>query len=34
MSVELDITVTLLITDAIIELKDGIWGTYQINQIA
>ena len=30
----MDITVTLLIKDTIIELKDGIWGTYQINHIA
>ncbi len=31
MDVEVDLTITLLTTDAIIELKDGIWQTYDIN---
>jgi hypothetical protein len=34
MSLELDVTITLLIKDSIIELKDGIWNTYPINNIA
>jgi len=34
MNVELDVTVTLLIKDSIIELKDGIWNSYHINSIA
>ena len=34
MSVEVDITVTLLMHDAIIELKDGIWQSYGINEMS
>lgn len=34
MDVEIDITVTLMIQETIIELKDGIWGSYQINKVA
>ena len=34
MSVVIDITVTLMVKDSIIELKDGIWNSYQINAIA
>jgi hypothetical protein len=34
MEVEIDITVTLMIKETIIELKDGIWGSYQINKVA
>lgn len=34
MAVEIDLTVTLMIKDSIIELKDGIWNSYKINTIA
>ena len=31
MSVEADVTLTLMVRDVVIELKDGIWQTYDIN---
>ncbi len=31
MDVEADLTITLMITDAVIELKDGIWQNYDVN---
>jgi len=34
MNVEIDVTITLMIKDAIIELKDGIWNSYKVNTIA
>ena len=34
MDVELDLTLTLMSKDAIIELKDGIWQNYQHNKVA
>ncbi len=34
MSVEVDVTITLLVTDSVIELKDGIWQTDDINEAA
>lgn len=34
MDVEVDVTITLLTTDVIIELKDGIWQNYDINEAA
>jgi hypothetical protein len=34
MSVEIDVTITLMIKDSIIELKDGIWNSYKVNTIA
>ena len=34
MKVELDLTLTLLVKDSVIELKDGIWQTYQSGTIA
>jgi hypothetical protein len=34
MEIEIDITVTLLVKDSVIELKDGLWQTYAINTIA
>jgi hypothetical protein len=34
MSVEIDVTITLMIKDSIIELKDGIWNSYKVNNIA
>lgn len=30
----MDITVTLLVKDSVIQLKDGLWQTYAINTIA
>lgn len=34
MSVEVDITITLLVKESVIELKDGLWQTFSINTIA
>ncbi len=34
MSVEIDITVTLIMENSVIELKDGIWQNYDINKAA
>jgi len=34
MEVDIDVTVSLLMKDAVMELKDGIWNSYQINSIA
>lgn len=34
MSIEIDITLTLLVKDSVIELKDGLWQTYAINTVA
>lgn len=34
MDIEIDITLTLLVKDSVIELKDGLWQTYAINTIA
>lgn len=31
MEVEADVTITLLVEDSIIELKDGIWQSYRVN---
>lgn len=32
MEVEADLTLTLMVQDAVIELKDGIWQTYDVNE--
>ena len=32
MEVEADITITLMVQDAVIELKDGIWQNYDVNE--
>lgn len=34
MQVEADVTITLLLSNSVIELKDGIWQTYDINEAA
>lgn len=34
MSVDADVTITLLLQDAIIELKNGIWQNYNINKVS
>jgi hypothetical protein len=34
MKIEVDVTITLLVKDSVIELKDGLWQTYAINTIA
>ncbi len=34
MQIDADLTITLLIQDAVIELKDGIWQNYNINSIS
>ncbi len=34
MKVQIDVTLTLLVKDSVIELKDGQWQTYAINTIA
>ena len=31
MDVEADLTLTLMVQDVVIELKDGIWQTYDVN---
>ena len=31
---EIDLTLTLMVKDSVIELKDGIWQTYSINSVA
>ena len=31
MEVEADVTLTLMVRDVVIELKDGVWQTYDIN---
>jgi hypothetical protein len=34
MSVEADVTITMMMEDAIIELKDGVWQNYNINHLS
>ena len=34
MSFEIDLTITLLVKDSVIEIKDGIWQTYSTSSIA
>jgi hypothetical protein len=34
MDVEADVTLTLMVSDAVVELKDGIWQTYDVNEAA
>ena len=34
MNVEVDVTITLMEENAVVELKDGIWQTYDINEAA
>lgn len=34
MNIEIDLTINLLVKDAIVELKDGIWQSYPQNTIA
>lgn len=34
MEMEIDISLTLMSKDSIIELKDGIWETYALNSVA
>ena len=34
MEVEADVTITLMVRDVVIELKDGVWQTYDINEAA
>lgn len=34
MDVEVDLTLTLIVKDSVIELKDGLWQSYAINEIA
>ena len=31
---EIDMTITLIVKDSVIELKDGLWQSYSINEIA
>lgn len=34
MDSEIDLTLTLMVKDSVIELKDGLWQSYALNEIA
>ena len=34
MDIQIEVTITLLVKDSVIELKDGLWQTYALNTVA